>query len=77
MIGKISLHLVRGSHLLFSLKSKYLITNQSQEIKRRYEKARNCFTEEGQGLYKYIFLENFGLYYFPTRRDFPSFFFTV
>ena len=41
--------------LFFSLKSKHLITNQSQEIKRRYGKARNYFTEDGQGLYKDIF----------------------
>ena len=41
--------------LFFSLKSKHLITNQSQEIKRRYGKARSYFTEDGQGLYKYIF----------------------
>lgn len=54
MIGKISLHLVCGSHPFFSLKSKHLITNWSQEIKRRYGKARNYFTEDGQGLYKYI-----------------------
>ena len=38
-------HLVRGSNPYFSLKNKYLITNQ--EIKRRYGKARNYFTEEG------------------------------
>ena len=55
MTGKISLHLVCGSHPFFSSKSKYLITNQSQDIKRRYGKARNYFTEDAQGLYKYIF----------------------
>ena len=47
--------LVCALHPFLSLKSKYLITNQSQEIKRRYGKARNYFTEEGQRLYKYIF----------------------
>ena len=69
-------HLVRGSNPYFSLKNKYLL--QIKKLKEDMAKLEIISLKKAKD-YISTFFGNFGdsLFYFPTRRDFPSFFFTV